>query len=82
MVTQGDRQNYLWRPNDNSSTTRTRYDLEAEHWHKSFKSAELKNRTTSLGDSFSFIGLVVSLMFSLIALIVVCIIDFIKWVRS
>ena len=30
MPTQGERQNYLWRPNDNSSTTITRYEQEAE----------------------------------------------------
>ena len=35
-------ENYNWRPNDNSSSTRLKYDLEAEHWVKSVDSAKQK----------------------------------------
>jgi len=44
MPTQSDRQNYQWRPNDNSVQTNLRYDLEAEHWTRAFKSAQMKQR--------------------------------------
>lgn len=81
-MTQGERQGYKWRPNDNSVTTRLRYDLEAEHWYKSFKSAEIKHKTTSINDSLNVIALFVSLVFSLLTLIVILFRDFIKWARS
>lgn len=82
MPTQGERQDFLWRPNDNSVTTRTRYDLEAEHWYRSFKAAERKHRPRSFKEDLSVIGLVFQLVFSLIFLIVVSTIDFVKWARS
>lgn len=82
MPTQGERQDYLWRPNDNSVTTRTRYDLEAEHWYSSFKAAERKHRPRSIKEDLSVIGLVFQLVFSLLALIVILVINFIKWLRS
>ena len=82
-MTQGERENnYVWRPNDNSVTTRTRYDLEAEHWYKSFKSAELKHKPSSFKADLGVIGLFISLAFSLLTLVVVLIIDLIKWLRS
>lgn len=82
MATQGERQDYLWRPNDNSVTTRTRYDLEAEHWYRAFKSAERKHRPTSLKSDLAVIGLLLSLATSLVILVVMLVISFIKWVRS
>jgi hypothetical protein len=82
MPTQGERQNYKWRPNDNSSTTRLRYDLEAEHWYKSFKSAELKHKPTSISASFGVIGLFIQLTFTLLTLLVLGLIQLVKWVRS
>ena len=83
MPTQADRdRQFIWRPNDNSVKTRLRYDLEAEHWYKSFKSAELKHKKTSLGDAFGVIGLIVSLVGSLIVLILLSLIELVKWLRS
>jgi len=82
MPTQGERQNYNWRPNDESVTTRTRYDLEADHWYRSFKSAELKHKPSSFKSDLGVIGLVFSLVFSLLVLVVVLLVDFVKWVRS
>lgn len=81
-MTQGERQNYQWRPNDNSSSTRMRYDLEAEKWTRAFKSAQMKQQSVSLGDSLSVIGMVISLLASVIVLIVVLLVDLYKWVRS
>ena len=80
MDTQKD--NYQWRPNDNSSSTRLKYDLEAEHWTRAFKSAQINNKTTSAGEAFGVVGLCISLIFSLVVLIVISIVDVIKWLRS
>mgnify|MGYP001555631555 CR=1 FL=1 len=78
-MTQGERQDYKWRPNDNSSTTRLRYDLEAEHWYKSFKSVELKHRPSSIGADISVIRLLLQLVFSLLFLGMLGLIKFFKW---
>ncbi|WP_242093151.1 hypothetical protein [Aestuariivivens sediminicola] len=82
MATQGERQDYLWRPNDESSTTRMRYELEADHWYRAFKSAERKHRPTSLKSDLAVIGLIFSLVGSLLVLVIALIIEFVKWVRS
>jgi hypothetical protein len=83
MATQGERQdNFTWRPNDYSSTTLTRYDQEAKHWVRAFKNAESKNKGTSINETFGVIGLVFSLVFSIIALIALSIGYFIKWLKS
>lgn len=71
-----------FRPRDYSSSTRIKYQTEADHWIKSIKSAEIANRTTSLGESFSFVGIVLSLIASIVVLIVVCIVDFIKFLKT
>lgn len=75
-------ENYKWRPNDNSSSTRLKYDLEAEHWTRAFKSAQMKQQPVSFGESLSVINMVVKLIASLVLLVVLGIIDFVKWVRS
>jgi len=82
-MTQGDRErNYIWRPNDSSSTTRLRYDLEAEHWYRSFKNAERKHKPSSISADLGVIGLFLSLISSLIVLIILSLVQFIKWLRS
>ncbi|MEM0519597.1 hypothetical protein [Aequorivita flava] len=78
-MTQGERQNYKWRPNDNSSTTRLRYDLEAEHWYKSFKNAELKHKPSSIGGELGVIVILLQLLFSLFVLVVLGLIKFLNW---
>ena len=82
MPTQGERQQYLWRPNDESSTTRARYDAEADHWYRSFKSAERKHTPVSIGETFGVIGLILSLFLNLILLIVLLLTDLIKYLRK
>ena len=82
MATQRERQNFNWRPNDNSSTTLTRYSLEAEHWVNAVESAKRKNKTSSFSSDIGVIGLFFSLFFSLITLVVLCVINFIKWLRA
>ncbi|WP_027137406.1 hypothetical protein [Gaetbulibacter saemankumensis] len=73
---------YLWRPNDESVGTRAKYDLEAAHWYRSFKSAELQNRPISIRADLNVIGLFVQLVFTFLVLIVALVIDFVKWLRS
>ncbi|WP_415374221.1 hypothetical protein [Patiriisocius sp. Uisw_017] len=82
MPTQGERQDFLWRPNDESSTTRARYDAEAEHWYRSFKSAERKQASAPIGETFGVIGLVLSLTLNLMLLIVLLLSDLLKYLRK
>ena len=35
------KQEFSWRPNDNSVSTRLKYSLEAEHWTRAFQSAQI-----------------------------------------
>ena len=73
MPTQGERQQFLWRPNDNSSTTRARYDLEAEHWVKAFESTGCKRTIHKNSGSFSKniagLGLLFPAVFDLLSLL-------------
>ena len=82
MQTPRERQDYLWRPNDNSSTTRLRYDLEAEHWYKSFKSAERKHKTSSIREDLSVIGIVLQLVFSLLWIVFLLIKKTFYWLKT
>jgi hypothetical protein len=83
MATQRERQNFLWRPNDNSSTTLTRYSQEAELWTKAFKSANKSyNQPITFGESMGFIGLLIGFVVSLTIIIVLTLIDIIAWIRG
>jgi len=64
MVTQGERQNFLWRPNTNDSTTLARYDQEAQHWVKAFKSASRPQ--TSLSGALYGIGVILNFILALL----------------
>jgi|DEB0MinimDraft_12_1074336.scaffolds.fasta_scaffold00020_18 hypothetical protein len=78
MPTQGERQNYQWRPNDNSVTTKMRYSLEAEHWLSAIKSNSAKS-TASLSETFGTIGLLFSLFINLIMIVVLSLTYLFKW---
>ena len=83
MPSQAEREaKFIWRPNDNSSTTLTRYSQEAEHWTRAFRDAERKHRPTSIKADFHVIGLFVSLVFSLLTLVALSLIQLVKWLRS
>lgn len=82
MATQSERQNYNWRPNDNSSTTRLRYDLEAEHWFLAYQGAKRKHTRASFQETAGVIGLVLSLIFNLIWLMGLIVVKFFKWVSK
>lgn len=81
MPSQGERQNYNWRPNDYSSTTLHRYDMEAEHWTKAFKNAS-NNTVGDLTTSLRSIMGVVNLILSILSLVLISLIYFAKWLRS
>lgn len=72
------RDNFQWRPNDNSVTTNLRYSLEAEKWTKAFQSASTKS-TASFSRDLQVIGLIFSLVTNIIFFILICISDTIKW---
>ena len=78
MATQGQRQNFLWRPNDNSSTTLARYDLEAQHWTRAFKSASYSGGS-NFGADLAVIGLFINLAVTLCVLVVVLLTDLVKF---
>lgn len=80
MATQGQRQNFMWRPNTNDSTTLARYDQEAQHWVKAFKSASAPkpNFLNALG----VVGLVLSLVINLVWLLVFALGKFFTWAFS
>jgi len=82
MATQGQRQDFIFPPNDNSVQTNLRYDLLAEKWVKSRKAAERKYRPSSFKHDLSVIRLVFQLVFSLLAIIVLSIVELVKWIRS
>lgn len=75
------RDNFVWRPNDNSVTTNLRYDLEAAHWVKAFKGASV-NTTASLGEVLGVIGLILSLVFLIIFFIVQGIIEIVNFIST
>lgn len=63
---------YQWRPNDYSSRTNLRYDLEAEHWLTAFNNASAKT-TVSFGRALGFLGLILSIIFLSLLFIVLVI---------
>ena len=82
MATQGQRQEFIFPPNDNSVQTNVKFDLLAEKWVKSKKAAEYKYRERSIKKDLSVIGLIFQLVFSLIAVIVLSIIELVKWLNN
>ena len=78
-MTAGERQSFQWRPNDNSATTRLRYDLEAQHWVNSVDTA-LKTKST--GSTFRSLGLVLSLILNIISLIFGGIVSVVSWITN
>lgn len=71
------RNNFLWRPNDNSSITKARYKLEAEHWLNAFNSVSVMT-TGGLSELFGIIGITISLFVNLILFVFFAIIAIYK----
>ena len=74
-------EDFNWRPNDNSSITNHRYNLEAEKWVKSVHSAE-KNRVKFSGSrvasDLGSAGIMLSLPLILLLMIILGIFKFIR----
>lgn len=77
-----DTQKFIWRENDESSSTFLKYDLEANHWVRAFKSAERKHNPPPINETFKTIGLVLSLIFHLISLFALSLTELIKYLRK
>ena len=75
------KEKFIWRENDNSSSTLLKYQLEAEHWTRAFKGAS-PQRTTSLTDALGLVGMLFSLVFNIIFLMIVCCVDLVKFCRK
>lgn len=74
------RDNFQWRPNDNSSTTRLRYDLEADHWLKSIKHSQYNKGANNMLGDIGNMFLVLSLAINIVSLIVMVVWEVIKWI--
>ena len=81
MVTQKERQNFQWRPNDNSTTTNLRYDLEASHWLESFK-INSKKSSNAFIEAPLYIGFFLGIIINLLSLIFIGIAECIQWMRG
>ena len=73
---------FVWRENDESSSTLTKYDLEADHWVRAFKSAERKHTTAPISETFGTIGLVLSLILNLVLLLVLTIKSILNYFKN
>lgn len=76
-------QNQLpFRPTDNSSSTRLKYELEAEHWMRANKSVNLRNRKPDFQQSVGIVGAIITILVS--ALILICTFCWwiLKWILS
>lgn len=78
-MTSGERQNFQWRPNDNSATTRLRYDLEAEHWVRSISDATQSKLESNNGLMIKTFGGVLGIALNLLSLIIMGIGALISW---
>ena len=76
-----DRQDYKWRPNDNSVQTKLRYELEAKHWTNALKSASV-NSTASFSQAFGVVGMIISLLLNIVLFCLICLVDFSVFIRK
>ena len=80
MATQ--KQDFVWRPNDNSPSTLLKYDLEAQHWTKAFNSAQRSQAPVNYGEAFGTIGLIIGLAITLLTIVFQLLSMFFKWAFS
>lgn len=83
MPSQAEREaQFIWRPNDNSSTTLTRYSQEARHWVRAVNDAQKEANRKPFQESMTVISLMLSLVFNLIWLVVLVLVKFFKWISK
>lgn len=67
MKTQQNINSYMWRPNDNSVSTKIKYDLEAEHWVDSVNAAQrYANRGASTEEVTAIVGGIFAILIGII----------------
>lgn len=73
---------FNWRPSDDSVATTHKYDREAEKWYLSFRAAERKHRPRNIQEDLKVIGAILSLVFSLLWLVGLVLVKFLKWMSK
>ena len=71
-----------FKPRDFSISTKIKYDTEVEHYMRSIRSSEINNRKSSISEDFGTIGIVFSLISSLILLVITSIIELVKLIKT
>lgn len=74
--------NYIWRPNDNSASTRLKYDLEAEHQVRAYSQAMRKYHNKNGEKTMYLIGWVLVVITQLIVLLFVGLYKLIAWMYN
>ncbi|EPR73427.1 hypothetical protein ADIWIN_1457 [Winogradskyella psychrotolerans RS-3] len=82
MENKNGNEKFIWRENDESSSTLLKYDLEASHWIRAFKSAERKHTSAPISETFGTIALVFELILNLILLIILSLTQLIRFLRK
>lgn len=76
-----DRDNFQWRPNDNSVKNNLRYDLEAMKWKNALKSASV-NSTASFSQTLGVVGMIISLLLNTVLFCLICLVDVSVFIRK
>lgn len=63
------RQELFFRPLDNSSSTRLKYELEAQHWQRAYQSNNISSRRPTNSGGAGIVGAVITIAVSLAVLI-------------
>lgn len=83
MPSQSERESqFIWRPNDNSSTTLTKFSQEARHWVRAVNEAQRDANRRPFQESIAVIGLVLSLVTNLIWLLGLVLMKFFKLIGN
>jgi len=61
--------NLPFRPLDNSSSTRMRYNLEAEHWENAYRSNRVSSRATNITQIGGLISTSITILTAVFAII-------------
>jgi len=69
-----------FRPRDQSVATKMKYETEMKHFVDAYKSNQASNRPTNFAADFGNIGLVISLFFNLILIVVLSLTSLFKWI--
>ena len=71
-----------FRPRDQSVSTKLKYETEAKLWSDAFKASHSKPRSASFSETMGNLGLVISLLFNLILIVVLSLTNLFKWISK